>query len=255
MRVAVFIFVILCVHAGNVYSKPSCGYPLTEWCRTQEIARECGVEKYCLERNATRPNRAESSVEVGLYYESLCPGCRQFLTQQLFPTWVMLGDIMNVQLVPYGNAQESFDGKKYKFTCQHGEEECLGNMIEACVLNMTGSAAFPIIFCMESAADVLKAAQPCVEIYASSASWGSIMDCVKGDVGNKLMHDNAVRTKALNPPHKYVPWVTVNGGHTDEIEQKATSALFNLVCSLYKGPKPAACTGAKQSVDHRTSFC
>ncbi|KAG9343260.1 hypothetical protein JZ751_014241 [Albula glossodonta] len=198
---------------------------------TPEIAKECGVEKHCLELNATRPNRAESSVQVGLYYESLCPGCRGFLSEQLFPTWVMLQDIMNVQLIPYGNAQESFDGKRYKFTCQHGEDECLGNMIETCVLNLTGSVAFQIIFCMESASDVLKAAQPvnilrlcqttnsqplqhsplCVELYAPSIKWESIMDCVKGDLGNKLMHENALKTKALKPPHKYVPWVTING--------------------------------------------
>ncbi|KAJ8332734.1 hypothetical protein SKAU_G00425230 [Synaphobranchus kaupii] len=150
MRVAVFIFVILCLHAENSYSKPSCGYPLSEWCRNPETARKCGVEKHCLERNATRPNRAESSVEVGLYYESLCPGCRLFLTQQLFPTWSMLQDIMNVQLVPYGNAKESFDGKKYLFTCQHGEEECLGNMIEGTRYERAGS---PVPSCLSMKSD------------------------------------------------------------------------------------------------------
>ncbi|KAJ8383324.1 hypothetical protein AAFF_G00221840 [Aldrovandia affinis] len=237
----------------NCNSKPSCGYPLSEWCTTQEIARECGVEEHCLQRNATRPSRAEPLVDVGLYYESLCPGCRQFLTQQLFPTWIMLRDIMDVQLVPYGNAQESFDGKKYHFTCQHGEDECLGNMIETCVLNLAASTAYQIIYCMESSFDVLKAAQLCVELNAPSIKWESIMDCVKGDQGNKLMHENAQKTEALNPPHKYVPWVTINGEHTDDLQNKAMSSLFNLVCSLFKGPKPVACTGASQKLDR--SYC
>ncbi|KAI1883066.1 hypothetical protein AGOR_G00241420 [Albula goreensis] len=253
MKVVVFMFLVLCLNVENCFSKPYCGYPLSEWCRTPEIAKECGVEKHCLELNATRPNRAESSVQVGLYYESLCPGCRGFLSEQLFPTWVMLQDIMNVQLIPYGNAQESFDGKRYKFTCQHGEDECLGNMIETCVLNLTGSVAFQIIFCMESASDVLKAAQPCVELYAPSIKWESIMDCVKGDLGNKLMHDNALKTKALKPPHKYVPWVTINGEHTDDLQEKAMSALFNLVCSLFKGTKPAACTGVQRKLER--NYC
>ncbi|KAJ8270112.1 hypothetical protein GJAV_G00110480 [Gymnothorax javanicus] len=254
MKVAVLIFIILCIYAEKSYSKPSCGYPLSEWCRTEDIARECGVEKYCLQRNATKPRRGGSVVEVSLYYESLCPACRRFLTEQLYPTWVMLQDDMDLQLVPYGNAQESFDEKKYKFTCQHGEVECRGNMIEACVLNMTEDAAFPIINCMESAADILTAAPLCVKVY-SSTKWESIMDCVTGDLGNKLMHENALKTDALKPPHKYVPWVTFNGEHSEDLEQKAMSALFHVVCSLSPDPKPEACTGGKSRLAYRASFC
>ncbi|XP_023699347.1 gamma-interferon-inducible lysosomal thiol reductase [Paramormyrops kingsleyae] len=222
-----------------------CLYPPAQWCRSAE---KCGVQKHCFEQKADGLNQTDSPVEVALYYESLCPGCRQFLVLQLYPTLLMLHDIMAVSLVPFGNAQESGQKPPYTFTCQHGEDECLGNMIEACIMNLT-QFSFPIIYCMESSEDVIKSAQVCFQLYESKVDWNTVMTCVKGDLGNQLMHANALMTQALNPPHQYVPWVTINGEHTDDLEQKATSSLFMLVCSLYKGAKPAACTGAAKKVD------
>ena len=43
----------------------------------------------------------------------------------------------------------------------------------------------------------------------------------------------AGQTLALNPAHQYVPWITINGKHTDDIQDKATSNLLKLVCDTY----------------------
>ncbi|XP_029479916.1 gamma-interferon-inducible lysosomal thiol reductase-like [Oncorhynchus nerka] len=238
----IILFTLLTIWS-NVDCK-SCSYSPSQWCTSLDSAIECGVLKQCLETNATKPNTLEQSVQVELYYESLCPACRYFLTSQLLPTWTMLQDAMSVTLVPYGNADESFDGKKYQFTCQHGEEECLGNMIETCILNVTGSKAFQIIYCMEASTDVVKAGEKCMELYDPNTKWGSIMTCVKGDQGNQLMHQNAVKTGALKPTHNYVPWIVINGEHTEELQDKAMSSLFALICSMYKVSKPEACSTA-----------
>lgn len=61
----------------------------------------------------------------------------------------------------------------------------------------------------------------CLHLYAPSVSWSSVNSCVSGDLGFRLMHGNAVMTRALNPPHTHVPWVTFNGvkSHLDTPNQ------------------------------------
>lgn len=247
------LLLVLTVWLSSQYGDgASCSHPPSEWCSSLDTAVQCGVLKHCLLSNYTRSHSTDASVKVALYYESLCPGCRLFLTEMLFPTWLLLNEIMTVDLVPYGNAKEKPDGQKYVYECQHGEQECLGNMIETCLLNMT-EMAFPIIFCMESSTDVIKSAQSCVGLYSPQLSWDKVMGCVKGDLGNQLMHQNALQTEALSPPHNYVPWITIDGVHTEDLQNKASTSLFTLVCSMYKGPKPDACGGPKKQ--HYRSQC
>ncbi|GFR89232.1 interferon-gamma-inducible lysosomal thiol reductase [Elysia marginata] len=68
-----------------------------------------------------------------------------------------------------------------------------------------------------------------------------ILKCSKSAEGNHLEHQMAVKTDALKPPHRYVPWVTVNGVHTETIEREAESNLVKLICDTYKGLKPQVC--------------
>ena len=45
-------------------------------------------------------------VNFALYYESLCPGCRDFFATQLHKTYLALGEeVLNLTLVPFGNAR------------------------------------------------------------------------------------------------------------------------------------------------------
>ena len=70
-------------------------------------------------------------MDFALYYETLCPDCRQFMTTELYKAYQSVLDIMGITIVPYGNADETYDStnQTYLFVCQHGPEECLGNLI------------------------------------------------------------------------------------------------------------------------------
>jgi len=186
-------------------------------------------------------------VKLELYYESLCGGCREFITTKLFNTWKTLekSGIFEVQLYPYGNAHETKtpDGQ-YQYKCQHGAEECTGNFIEACIMDTTNynpKYYFPIINCMESADETVKAAPKCWEIYMSSTPFSMIEDCAKGSRGKELMHKLAQKTASLKPPHEYVPWLVINGIHTEKLEDEAFDDLKGLVCRLYTGVQPEEC--------------
>ncbi|NXN11027.1 GILT reductase, partial [Indicator maculatus] len=240
---------------------PGCDYPAHLWCSSWEIAVACQVESHCA--NLLRP--AASPVELTLFYESLCPACRSFLVQQLFTTWLLLpAEALSITLVPYGNAEERNVSGKWQFQCQHGPEECLGNMIETCLMHEAKnfSSYFPVIFCLESGSSVtknLEAVRPpspslvlltslcppdlllspllswqCLQVYAPQLDTSRIAACVQGDTGAALMHHNAQLTQALDPPHQYVPWVVINGKHTDELQEQAQASLLGLICRLYQ---------------------
>ncbi|XP_069832765.1 gamma-interferon-inducible lysosomal thiol reductase [Dendropsophus ebraccatus] len=256
MKSAVFL---LTFYFAGAYSEQLCDYPPSDWCSTWEIAKACKVEQQCIEYHSRKDflKSNDPAVQVELYYESLCGGCRKFLVLQLFPTWLMLNEIMNVTLVPYGNAQEQNVSGKWEFTCQHGPDECYVNTIEACVMHHLKEipSYFPVIFCIELSSNVTSALGPCLAAYQPDLSVKTVMDCANGDQGNKLMHENAMKTDALNPPHEYVPWVVINGKHSDSLQDRAMSALFNLICETYTGPKPDACSGKAVTPMKRDSVC
>ena len=125
-----------------------------------------------------------SPVSVELYYESLCPGCRHFITTQLFPTFDKLKDtgIMKIKLFPYGNAHESQnpDGS-WSFTCQHDVPECTGNLLEVCTmkyLDWNPDLYLPVISCMEAADDPIMSAQGCIS-QLSTASYDDVNKCAQ----------------------------------------------------------------------------
>ena len=232
------------------YVNAKCLIDPAYWCDTIEIAEKCGVVTACKERLLQTANA--KPVNITLYFESLCPFCKEFFTDQLYPTYQLLKPtgIMVVDIVPYGNAEEvEVSSGFYNYTCQHGPEECTGNFIENCILKYTSyepDAYLPIIHCMEKTDDPVAVAEKCV--VDQKLNWNTVDKCAQGKEGNALMHQSAVLTGALQPPHKYVPWITVNGEHTESMQQSAQEDLLKFVCSTYTGVKPKECFSFPQNV-------
>eukprot|EP00795_Rhopilema_esculentum_P004765 gene4765-21069_t len=169
---------------------------------------------------------------------------RQFILDQWFSAFTKLysSGILDVDLVPYGNAREYQYGGQWIFYCQHGANECLGNLIETCAIHAAGNASVyaPFIHCMEYYGPTTSNLQYCAT--TSHMDYATINSCVQGSLGNQLQHQMALKTDALNPPHQYVPWITVNGVHTDQIQNAVQTNMLGYVCSMYQGTKPAVCS-------------
>jgi len=250
------IFVALSFFVACSYSYPlNCDKGPTYWCLTAKTAEECGVSEFCkiMEVEGLHQMKKEHTkkliptspapINVGLYYESLCGGCRDMIRDQIYPTYQILKStgILNIDLYPYGNAHEHQEGQTWVFDCQHGEVECQVNIVETCALHLLSPPyRMPFIHCIEtSGIPSVEGGKQCA--IKLGLEWDPIFTCFNGSQGNFLEHQMAEKTDALKPRHHYVPWVTVNGVHTEDIQDKVTFGMLEYVCSLYQGPKPIAC--------------
>ena len=51
---------------------------------------------------------AGGKVNFTVYYETLCPDCKEFISDQVFKAYQQVSSIMNLTMVPYGNAKVVF---------------------------------------------------------------------------------------------------------------------------------------------------
>lgn len=220
-----------------------CDVPPKFWCSSLEVAQKCQVEKQCSHVR----ERLSAPVHLGVFYESLCPDSKNFIVNQLQNAYSKLSDIIFLELVPYGNAKEQQDGKLWKFTCQHGPDECYGNLMHTCALlrgnNMSVVLRF-IVCTMTSEQKPQQSGPPCAK--KLGIDFAVVSDCMNSTLGNTYEHDMAVLTELLHPKLTYVPWVTLSSVHTEDIQKQAENNLLRLICDTYQGPKPEACNTVVQ---------
>ncbi|KAG0728462.1 Gamma-interferon-inducible lysosomal thiol reductase [Chionoecetes opilio] len=180
-------------------------------------------------------------VKVDLYYETLCPYSIEFVIEQLYPTWTLLKDIMEVEMFPFGSANYKADGEGWRFRCQHGDDECHGNMIHACAKDQLKDINLEMDFinCLLSADHPPKAGAKCAgEV---GADWKPIEECVGSLEGQNLLHDVGVQQEQLKPQMKFVPWIIVNDVFSKDQMNECRRNLLSVVCDSYTGKKPEAC--------------
>ena len=172
--------------------------------------------------------------KITIYMESLCPYCIEFITTSIkeFYTKVTKPNVTYIEIIPYGNAEETYDltTKKYSFTCQHGDNECYGNLISTCSLNVLGrvNGQLNIICLLENIYNFNRNFDSTLEYCLSSEPeiLQEIKDCVISDMGNIYQHQMAQKTG----DHKGVPWILVDGVYDEDANGKIYTSLTDYLC-------------------------
>lgn len=181
-------------------------------------------------------------VRLAVFFESLCPDSIRFMEDQLYPTWNNVPEIMDVDLNAYGFITETpLTGGGYKFECQHGPDECEGNLMLACAKNYITDQSQYVDFtlCVMMSDNPPYSGQTCAD--NAGIPFNQIDECWKSEESQHLLHEIGLQQNGLRPVVDWVPWIVLNDEHTDEIQADAESGLQVLLCSAYEGTKPAAC--------------
>jgi len=173
----------------------------------------------------------------------------QYITGALKKAWDCKDwtNMVNVTIYPYGNANERQTGSEWTFSCQHGEAECDGNMVETCFINLAGfdqDKFMDFILAYEASLDrnsrdPYSTAKEVYDAGSYTVSWDDLNSCMGssgakgGTNGNAWEHQMALWTNAAN--HQYTPWITLNGKHTTTIQDSCTDSTLECTCQAYSG--------------------
>ncbi|KAK3873595.1 hypothetical protein Pcinc_021400 [Petrolisthes cinctipes] len=182
-------------------------------------------------------------VKVSVYYETLCPDSSRFFVNQLYPVWLDLKDIMTNDINCYGKANDTSVGDGYTFICQHGPDECEGNMMITCAKSYIPDEDKFMAFsnCIMDRFVGTAAGQECAQ-EAGVTNFSEIEICYTSVEGQQLLHQVGLLQEPLDPQIYYVPWILINDVFTSEQLDAAEIDLRKVVCDAYQGTPPAACS-------------
>lgn len=187
-------------------------------------------------------------VKLSVYYEALCPYCANFIVNSLAKIFKNgLISIIDLKLIPWGNAYLEDNST---WICQHGPDECLLNTVEACALKVwpdSGSHfSFKLIKCVER-----------MHLENKHGNWQScfateglrskpVLDCFNSGLGFQIEKSFSEETSQLSPPHRFVPWVIVDGF----VLQEDYENFAAYVCRAYKVPgMPKTCSSFQVDIN------
>ncbi|OQR69501.1 GILT protein C02D5.2-like [Tropilaelaps mercedesae] len=188
-----------------------------------------------------------ATTNVTIYYETLCPDSQKLLVQQVIRAQNRFGSSVKFDLVPYGFAEYRLNNGELSFKCQHGPNECKGNMLHACAISYYPSQSEDVVrfaaCTMRHGTRLLDFIDECAMIHQLSAS--VLRECATTKKGRELLRKMGDETNAaaakLFPNtrrFKFIPSTFIDGNaHV----QDSIDDLPATIC-LAAVEKPKQCT-------------
>mmetsp|Transcript_106298 Transcript_106298/g.129623 ORF Transcript_106298/g.129623 Transcript_106298/m.129623 type:complete len:228 (-) Transcript_106298:75-758(-) len=202
-------------------------------------------------------------VNLDLYFEALCPYCTQYQQGTFRAAWSCpeFTDMANLTWIPYGNAQEKQESNgEWQFTCQHGSNECNGNLVETCYINLVNFdqnqwVPFQLAFDKElnanSRTNALTVAQKVLSSGNYNVTYDALSACYNGKTGNTYEHEMGVLTEAERKQGmKGTPWIVLNGKY----DSACQSNTLKCVCGAYTGQN-ACCKAFGYPTNVKPKLC
>ncbi|XP_034113579.2 GILT-like protein 2 [Drosophila albomicans] len=186
---------------------------------------ECAAKR----RNHNDP--PTDKLPITLYYESLCPYCRAFVTEQLNPSMVRQDRLAftELTLVPYGNARK--DNTTGKVTCQHGVLECELNAWHGCILehhNITD--ALKLIACMMRSGK--NQIDKCATRYSIDVT--AVKACIKSRSVDDILEKYRKETQKIVHLYSGVPAIAVDNVYNQADQNDLTDNFDDFFCAKYE---------------------
>jgi hypothetical protein len=193
--------------------------------------------------------------DLKIYYDSQCGTSIRFLKNKVKPfyeeSFNEFKDKLNLSLVPGAlEMVEDYQGfetsvNEINFRCKHGEEECLGNSLHACALNiLPKSKAIDYILCfMSNIRDNNYDNFLTTDLCSKQLNFLSddIKRCATGRNGSLLMLAILQNKNKLSDTVSESPWVILNSNFNYDLHENMKENMTREVCSLLKDEKTKIC--------------
>ncbi|XP_046400992.1 GILT-like protein 1 [Ischnura elegans] len=166
-------------------------------------------------------------LQIGIYYESLCPDSRRFILKQLPGAYMQFREYIDIKFVPFGKATTSGSGG---FNCQHGPVECDANRMQSCALSYITNPDMQAQFvpCVMNGTDPTILGPKCAS--EIGLNYGDVERCYATDEGLNLQLQAQTDTYAVQDPLDFVPTIVYNGVFNQGLQDNSLSDFSSTIC-------------------------